>query len=342
MILHLTLEKKQVRKTIKTVKSQKGDRKGFQGNKYKTIELDTKSYKDSFNHDHKGLIRESLDKSYELLEPYASVYFLEEFLRPRLEEAYRLLKPKGSLYFHIDYREVHYCKVLLDSIFGRDCFLNEIIWAYDFGGRAKSKWPAKHDNILLYVKDKRKFIYHTDEVKTEPYMAPGLVGPEKAKNGKNPTDTWYWEFVGTKGMKNSDTWWMSIVGTNSKERIGYPTQKPIRLINRMIQASSFPEDIVLDFFAGSGTVGESCLLNNRRFLLIDNNKQSLEVMARRFNGIENIEWLDYDPKEIQKQSPIREDLIKKTSEDSKNIYSDEIKKLVVLSKNLEMNIEKKK
>ena len=190
-------------------------------------------------------------------------------------EAYRVLAPHGSLYFHIDYREVHYCKVLLDTIFGRDCFLNEIIWAYDYGGRPKNRWPPKHDNILLYVKDPANYVFNYDEIERIPYMAPGLVGPEKAAFGKLPTDTW----------------WHTIVPTNGKEKTGYPTQKPLGILRRIVQASSRPGDLVLDFFAGSGTTGAACLEFGRRFILVDDNPQAIEVMQRRFAGVADIEWI---------------------------------------------------
>lgn len=284
--------KAQSRKTIKTIRSENGDRKGFQGNTYQTIDLGIKTYQDSFEFDTNGFVSTERLDAYKLIAPESSIFFLEGFLRPRMEEAHRILKPNGCLYFHIDYREVHYCKLLLDNIFGRDCFLNEIIWAYDFGGRAKSRWPAKHDNILFYVKDPKNYFFNTNEIDREPYMAPGLVGPIKAELGKLPTDTWWSGYV---GMKNPDTWWQTIVGTNSKERSGYPTQKPRRLINRILRASSSPESVVMDFFAGSGTVGESCLLNNRNFILIDNNKEALEVMAQRFSGVKNIKWSNFNP-----------------------------------------------
>jgi site-specific DNA-methyltransferase (adenine-specific) len=245
---------------IKTVRSKDGDRAGFQGNKYQTISLGTKQYSDSFG-----------DR------------YIDDFLSPRLKEAYRVLARHGSLYFHIDYRESHYCKILLDKIFGRESFLNEIIWAYDYGAKQKSKWPTKHDNILLYVKDPDNYIFNAHAIDREPYMAPGLVGPEKANRGKLPTDTW----------------WHTIVGTNSKERTGYPSQKPLGVINRIIQASSDVGDTVLDFFAGSGTVGESCLKLNRKFILVDNNSEALEVMAKRFSGISSIKWVGFDPKPYQ-------------------------------------------
>jgi site-specific DNA-methyltransferase (adenine-specific) len=251
--------KKQSRTQIRTVKSDKGDRIGFQGNNYETVAIGTKAYEDRYGED-----------------------FIDCFIKPRLLEAYRILAPHGSLYFHIDYREVHYCKILLDKIFGRECFINEIIWAYDYGGKAKNKWPAKHDNILFYVKNPDDYVYDSSAVNREPYMAPGLVGAEKAARGKLPTDTW----------------WHTIVGTNSRERTGYPTQKPLGVINRIVQASSLPGHTVLDFFAGSGTVGESCLKNGRNFVLIDNNLVALEVMAKRFAEVPHIEWINFNPSTI--------------------------------------------
>jgi site-specific DNA-methyltransferase (adenine-specific) len=243
--------KTQARTQMRTTRSEGGDRVGFQGQRYQTVKLGSKGYADIFDD------------------------FLA-FLTPRLDEAYRVLKPHGSLYFHIDYREVHYCKVLLDAIFGRRCFLNEIIWAYDYGGKSKRKWPAKHDNILFYAKDPENYTFNTDEIDREPYMAPGLVGAEKAARGKLPTDTW----------------WHTIVSTNGREKTGYPTQKPLGVINRIVKASSKPGDTVLDFFAGSGTVGESCIKLGRKFILIDNNPQAWEVMKKRFASYPDIEWIN--------------------------------------------------
>ncbi len=236
---------------LRTVRSESGDRVGFGGRRYQTLTLGSRSFVDIFD-------------------DYLA------FLEPRLLEAYRVLAPHGSLYFHIDYREVHYCKVLLDAIFGRECFLNEIIWAYDYGGRPRRKWPPKHDNILLYVKDPERYIFNTDEIDRIPYMAPGLVGAEKAQRGKLPTDVW----------------WHTIVPTNSKERVGYPTQKPLGILRRIIRASSRPGDLVLDFFAGSGTTGVAALELGRRFILVDNNPEAIEVMKRRFHGWDGIEWLE--------------------------------------------------
>lgn len=197
-----------------------------------------------------------------------------EFLIPRLEEAYRVLKNTGTLYFHIDYREVHYCKVYLDTLFGRQNFLNEVIWAYDYGARTKKRWAAKHDNILVYVKNRNSYIFNYDDIDKIPYMSPGLVGPEKVAKGKTPTDSWF----------------HTIVPTNGKEKTGYPTQKPLGIIRRIILASSPPDGLVLDFFAGSGTVGMACLELGRNFILVDNNMDAIKTMQERFKDWDNIEW----------------------------------------------------
>ncbi len=282
---------------VKTLQSKDGDRVGFQGKKYETVALGSKAYQDNFSD--KDSEESSRDAAYQDLAPEASIYFLEFFLRPRLEEAHRLLKPHGSLYFHIDYREAHYCKILLDSVFGRKSYLNEIIWAYDFGGRSKSKWPAKHDTIFFYVKDPKNYIFNTTDIDREPYMAPGLVGKEKALKGKLPTDTWFYSYV---GRKPTDTWWQTIVPTNSKERVGYPTQKPTKLLERILRASSHPDSIVLDFFAGSGSMGEACLKMKRYFILMDSNQEALEVMAKRFAGVKDIEWFNFDPAPFQEEN----------------------------------------
>jgi DNA modification methylase len=247
--------KAQSRTRIKTVRSDSGDRLGFQGQRYATAKMGSRAFPDRFD-------------------DYLA------FLEPRLREAYRTLAPDGTLYFHIDYREAHYCKVLLDGIFGRQSFLNEIIWAYDYGGRPTRRWPPKHDNILVYVKDPSRYVFDTKAVERIPYMAPGLVGPEKAARGKLPTDTW----------------WHTIVPTNGRERTGYPTQKPLGVVSRIVQASSRPGDLVLDFFAGSGTTGEACINLGRRFMLVDDNPEALEVMAQRFDGIRGIRWVGFDPR----------------------------------------------
>ncbi|MBO6167345.1 MAG: site-specific DNA-methyltransferase [Kiritimatiellae bacterium] len=199
------------------------------------------------------------------------------FIEPRMKEAYRILKPEGSLFFHLDYREIHYCKVMLDKIFGRDSFINEIIWAYDYGARSKKKWSAKHDNILWYAKNPESYTFNYDEMDRIPYMAPGLVGPEKAARGKTPTDVW----------------WHTIVSPNSYEKTGYATQKPRGVIDRIVKVHSRPGDLVMDFFAGSGTLGESAYDLGRNSILVDSNPDAIAVMKRRFAG-KNAEWIGCD------------------------------------------------
>lgn len=237
--------RRQARQTLSTRRSSTGTRVGFQGQTYETVKGSLFSYNDSFQD-----------------------YW--EFLEPRLEQALRLLKPEGTLYLHLDYRESHYAKVLLDALFGRECFLNEIIWAYDYGARSKTKWPAKHDNILVYVKDPQNYYFNSEEVDREPYMAPGLVTKEKAEKGKLPTDVW----------------WHTIVSPTGKEKTGYPTQKPEGIIRRMVAASSRPGDWVLDYFAGSGTLGAVAAKMQRRFVLIDQNPEAISVMKERFSSLE--------------------------------------------------------
>ena len=119
-------------------------------------------------------------------------------LEPRLARARSLLAPHGTLYFHIDYREAHYCKLLLDEVFGRDAFLNELIWTYDYGAKPRRRWPAKHDTILVYVRTPGSHWFDADAVEREPYMAPGLVSAEKAARGKRPTDVWFHTIVPTQ------------------------------------------------------------------------------------------------------------------------------------------------
>ncbi|TNE46350.1 MAG: site-specific DNA-methyltransferase [Deltaproteobacteria bacterium] len=234
----------------------KGDRVGFQGKRYRTVKLGTRSFADSFDD------------------------FLA-FIEGPLQEAHRILKPTGSLFFHIDYREVHYCKVLLDQIFGRDCFQNEIIWAYDFGGRSKKRWSSKHDNILWYSKDPKHYTFHFDEMDRIPYMAPGLVGPKKAARGKTPTDCW----------------WHTIVPTNGKERTGYPTQKPLGILRRILSVHTSPGDTVLDFFAGSGTTGEAAARLERDFILIDQNPESIRVILDRL-AFSDLECMNFSPDDL--------------------------------------------
>ena len=232
--------------SLKTVRDDEGDRIGFGGNRYRTERGESKSYLDSFD-DYIG------------------------FLMSRMEEAKRVLAPNGSLFLHIDQRESHYCKVLLDQVFGRGSFMNEIIWSYDYGGRSKRKWPAKHDTIFWYAVDPKNYTFNADNIDRIPYMAPSLVGKEKAARGKIPTDVW----------------WQTIVPTNGKERTGYPTQKPLAILDRIVKVHSNAGELVMDFFAGSGTTGVAAAKNDRRFVLVDANNEAVQIAAKRLN--------EYDP-----------------------------------------------
>jgi site-specific DNA-methyltransferase (adenine-specific) len=233
--------RRQTRGKSTTTRTETGSRVGFKGQRYDIVRDTVLGYDDEF-----------------------ADYW--SFLEPRLEEAWRLLNETGTLYLHLDYREAHYAKVLLDALFGRENFLNEIIWAYDYGAKSKSRWPAKHDTILVYVKDPEKYYFDSTSVDREPYMAPGLVTAEKVAKGKLPTDVW----------------WHTIVSPTGTEKTGYPTQKPIGILRRIIQASSKPGDLVLDFFGGSGTTGFVAAQLERRFILMDRNPEALEVMKERF------------------------------------------------------------
>jgi site-specific DNA-methyltransferase (adenine-specific) len=233
----------QARHTLATAASANGDRVGFGGRTYETRLLRSLAYDDAF-----------------------ADYLA--FLEPRLARARELLAPHGTLYFHIDYREAHYCKLLLDELFGRDAFLNEIIWAYDYGAKPRRRWPAKHDTILAYVRTPGAHHFDADAVEREPYMAPGLVTPEKAARGKRPTDVWF----------------HTIVPTNGKEKTGYPTQKPEGVLRRLVQASSRPGGWCLDPFAGSGTLGAVCRALGRRFVLVDCNPVAIGVMRERLDA----------------------------------------------------------
>ncbi len=140
----------------------------------------------------------------------------------------------GTLYLHIDYREAHYVKLLLDDVFGRDAFLNELIWAYDFGGRARDRWPAKHDTILVYVRTPGGHFFDQDAVERIPYLAPGLVGPEKAARGKLPTDVWWHTIVPTAGSGEDRLSQPEARGHPAPDRVGVePPRRPgPRLLRR--------------------------------------------------------------------------------------------------------------
>ena len=230
----------QKRVQLRTVRDEAGDRTGFGGRRYRTERVGSTEYADTF-------------------EDYIG------FLRPRMEQARRVLTATGSLFVHVDPREAHYVKVMLDEVMGRECFQNEIIWAYDYGARTKKRWPAKHDNIFWYTRDAAAYTFNLEECDRIPYMAPGLVGAEKAARGKTPTDVW----------------WHTIVSPTGKEKTGYATQKPLGVLERIVRVHSNEGELVLDFFAGSGTTGEAAARNGRRFLLVDESAEAVKVMRKR-------------------------------------------------------------
>ena len=244
--------RRQARPPLRTVRDDAGDRTGFGGRRYRTVASGpTRAFNDAFD-DYLG------------------------FLEPRVREAHRVLRPTGSFCLHLDYSEVHYAKVMVDRVFGREAFINEIVWAYDYGARSKSRWPAKQDDILFYARDPARYFFDTREVDRIPYMAPGLVGPDKVDRGKLPTDAW----------------WHTIVSPTGKEKLGYPTQKPLGILRRVVAASCPPGGVVLDFFAGSGTAGAAARQLGRRFVMVDASEDALAVMRARFAGLADVALLD--------------------------------------------------
>lgn len=237
--------RRQTRLRLQTRAEPEGDRVGFAGRRYQTVRIGSGSFADSFD-DYLG------------------------FLETRLVESLRVMTPTGSLFVHLDAREVHYVKVLLDQLLGRDHFMNEIVWAYDYGARTTRRWPAKHDTILWYVRDPRAYTFRYDDIDRIPYLAPGLVGPVKAARGKTPTDTW----------------WNTIVSPTGKEKTGYPTQKPLVILERIVRVHSNPGEQVLDAFAGSGTTGAAADRLGRHATLVDHHPDAIAVMRARFAGLE--------------------------------------------------------
>ncbi len=232
--------RRRVRTQVRTPLDADGDRLGFQGKRYRTEILGHRSFADSFD-DYLG------------------------FLEPRLREAHRLLTPHGSLFLHLNPREAHYAKVLLDTIFGRESFINEIIWAWDYGARTRTRWPGKHDTLLWYARHPRRFTFNYSAMDRIPYLAPGLAGTDKAQRGKTPTDVW----------------WHTIVSPTGREKTGYPTQKPLGILRRIVAVHSLPGELVIDLFAGSGTTGVAAAEGDREFLLVDKSRTAIAVMRRR-------------------------------------------------------------
>jgi len=205
----------------------------------------------------------------------------EEWLFVHVSRMWHVLKQTGTLYLHLDWREICSARHACNYKFGKENFLGEIIWSYNYGGRGKHFFAAKHDNILAFAKKKGDHVFNYDDVDRIPYKAPEMqyVGRTKEEAEKRIA----------RGQVPTDVWDLSIVGTNSKERTGYPTQKPLKLVERIVVASSPPGGTVLDVFAGSGTTGMAAHKHGRNFILSDTNPQAIAVMQERFKGIE-VDW----------------------------------------------------
>lgn len=195
-----------------------------------------------------------------------------EMIYIRLYLLRELLSPKGTIYVHLDYRAVHYVKILMDEIFGRENFLNEVIWAYKSGGTSNRYFSRKHDNILVYSKTK-DYIFNPQLEKSynrglKPY---GFKGVEEFEDEIG----WY------TLVKLRDVWQIDMVGRTAKERVGYDTQKPEKLLERIILTSSNEDSVVGDFFAGSGTTGIVAEKHNRRWIMVDKGGLSLTTINKR-------------------------------------------------------------
>ncbi len=245
---------------------------GFEDQRYKSMRVGTRSFSDIFHQDE---------------------YLL--FLEERLVQARRILTDEGSLFFHIGGPQAHYCKILLDAIFGRESFLNEIIWAWDYGARTKKRWPAKHDSIYWYAKNPDDYVFDLEACDRIPYLSPWMVGTQKAKRGKSPTDTW----------------WHTIVSPQSSEKTGYPSQKPLGILERIVRVHSRPGDLLCDFFAGSGSFGEAATKNDRDCILVDSNAQAMEVMERRF-ATQAVVWKGWEPLAEDQEARLAAQANKKT------------------------------
>ncbi len=202
-----------------------------------------------------------------------------EFLTPRLEEMRRVLKMSGSIFIHLDYRTVHYVRVELDRIFGGRNFMNEIIWSYRTGGVGRRWFSRKHQNILVYAK---KLGQHKFRVIREgKFRTDGLNYDEKGKPYKTTRKGRL--YFNPAGPVLTDVWDIPFLSTVGKERTGYPDQKPIELLLRIIRAVTDENDMVADFFVGAGTTLHAAEILNRRWLGVDINPLAVKLSGRRLN-----------------------------------------------------------
>lgn len=198
------------------------------------------------------------------------------WLYPRLVLLKELLSERGSIYLHIDWHAGHYVKLIMDDIFGKENFRNEIVWCYRQGGRSQSNYSQKHDTIYWYSKSNSQWVFNGDSVRV-PYEGTGgyqTSGKGVVINGKvyKPNEL---------GKIPEDWWDIPAIPPMSMERIGYATQKPEALLERIIKGSSNEDSIVLDVFGGSGTTAAVAERLGRRWIIIDNNPEAIEIITKR-------------------------------------------------------------
>lgn len=203
--------------------------------------------------------------------------------------ARELLTDKGSLCLHVDFRTQAYFRILLDHIFGENRYLNTIIWAYKSGGSPKRYFARKHDSIFIYSKT-RDHIFRPQKERSynrdgKPYRFKGV------KEYEDERGRWY------TLVQQRDVWHIPMVGRTSRERTGYPTQKPEQLIRRLMVALTDEDSKVADFYAGSGTVGAVAQELGLHYLLCDESSQAITVMEQRLLGEEDVEVLRERPTE---------------------------------------------
>lgn len=231
------------------------------------------------------------------------------FIKNRLELSKELLASDGNIVVNVDWNEVHYCKVLMDALFGRDCFRNEIIWCYTGPGSPNMKQlNRKHDNLLWYSRSPESWVFYGDNVRMESEVHVGGfngemsadVSEDYTKKGKIPED--WWELFHTVDDLKSELellkkeqskisnydWWKEAVASririDGKKRTGFLTEKPYKLMERVVKMLTQPGDIVLDFCAGSGTTGFVSEYLNRQYIMVEQIDTQIEIMKKRFDG----------------------------------------------------------
>ena len=235
-----------------------------------------------------------------------------QFIYERIVLLKDVLNPSGSIFVHCDYQQSHNIRAILDEVFGEKRFRNEIIWHYTGGGRSKKYFSRKHDSIFWYTNGDT-WTFNTEEIRipykpTSGYAKGGITSKSGKKYLPNP-----------KGTLPDDTWDIPILNPLAKERTGYPTQKPLTLLDRIILACSNPGDLILDPFMGSGTTGISAIKNNRRFIGLDQNWNSIHLMRRRLLELDASFAIGHSVEMM----PAMESISLKQSGNQWNVYSTE-------------------